>query len=490
MKKFLIMVPILAFIAGSSINDAAAVEGNISITMLPKRIESFSGNSVQITITVANPGAQKLQGTLVLDHKGIPREWLSFEQVKLEVAPGAEKTLALAVVIPFDAVNNRGYLRTTVDTAAGIKSNLVVLDIIQSIVRLDIVQQNILTVEKKHDLTLQLTTRLGAAAHGRISLKAPTAWQVPATLTFAAPEGTARKDFPFSVTPDKPGRYEIVCALEEEGAVGRGNARIAATEQYLVLPPDTVGLLEADLNHDGYPDIAIGNGKAECLVTTVAGGRILALINPATGRNQLWTQYPMLDEPYKDDDTWVEYGGINDVLERKMPGAIGNNTWVFKILSTSGEKAAFQMSCITPDGLAVAREISLAKSSPTVRMDYTFTNQTDKDKSLVWNSHPNMACGGTTDNNLIRVTTKDGVQEVPFEGAGGKALAPVDNTCLSYNAVTGEFVRHQTDLAESGLYVYQSADFYTVEFSFKAQTLKPGVSKTFFIDYTLGVGVQ
>ncbi|MCK5242641.1 hypothetical protein KAR34_09335 [bacterium] len=464
-------------------------QAQVKIKLAPNKVVFKSGEQTTLTVTLHNPTANTVAGTLVFDSDDdIPAEW--FNQAEWPVSIGAGKTQSqdVKIYVPKQAGRVDALLEARFKTKQGdvLKSRVVDVSVKSVSLHADIGDKYILTPNKPGKVIVRLLTNEHAMASGNITLAVPAGWKVsPEKQTYKV-VGTDIKEYVFTVTSAPSKSVEIITVRISS----KSGDEISIFQPFRALAGKEAVMFEADVNSDGIKDVVLGNKAIEVHVSAGLGGRILAYYSRATGSNQLYLDYPSLENmsPNFSQD-WIEYGGINDTYPA-WPGEVWNNEWSFAI-KKKGSERVLEMTTTTENQLLLERNIVLDDENPVLKVIYTVTNKSKQDARFTWENHPDLSPGpaaASHGKHTIVVPTKEGVIQEVFKPSLTKSYyTPSENWCVAWDKGSGEYFAQRFDLdMAKQIGAWKGKTFFTVEVISKAIELRPGEKKVFKLEYRIG----
>lgn len=457
------------------------------IALTPHRVEIFAGEEGEVRVEVRNPHAEAVTLDVSLQARDIPQNWIQNSPQTLSVPANGTATASFRLKVPHDAKGTTGRLSCTVDsTHRPQQSHFVYFHVPQHVLKADLGPLNLLQGGKKENLNLQIEVARQKAGPATIEFQAPDGWIVsPDQLTKVLP-ASGSVSIPLSITAPL-GADSASLGVK----IQAGGQTLAITEPYKVIGENQATVLEADINQDGVADFVLGNMKMEVACTPILGARILSMTDRATGRNQLFLDYPGA-APAGEGETekWTEYGGINDIFPRDWPGLIWNNRWGAATTQSGPETVSVLFSCQAGD-FRVEKEIRVAAGSSSAALVYNVDNLAKEPREFFWANHPDLAPGGTAgpEDSMV-VPTPSGRVVQPFRSRLQKAHHPAGaGWTLAHDATTGDFFAQKFDpsLVES-IGLWEAENFFTMEVIFNKTPLAAAQTKTFSIDYLIGRG--
>lgn len=460
------------------------IDKKIAVALSSASARAVLGETVDFTLRIKNPYDESVSAVIQVDCYGIPRQWLVKTEKTVSLEPREEKTEIFQVQIPEDAAEISGWLTARVlSSHAPVTSNLVYITVLQDHLYADIGPVNLLRAGKGERLNLELDSRGKKSESAKITFAATEGWTVkPATILKEIPK-EGKISVPFTLKAPKGASPDGMLTV----SIISGTYRYTIKEPFAVLPKNKAAVLEGDINQDGSTDLVLGNGLTELHCTPSIGGRILAVIDRPSGRNQLFLDYPKMKKTKGDTgDKWAEYGGINDTFPGEWPGAVWNNDWDYRVVAREGDAASVILSARTKDNLFIQRGITVRSDSPFIGLRYELRNMTDQPKEVYWSNHPDLALGVEAGPEDVFVVPSQ-VKKNYSPSLTKTHYIPTENWMLAYNSKTGEYFGQTFDRSFiEKIGIWEGENFFTMEQISGKITLKPGESKSFTIDYIAG----
>ncbi len=467
----------------------------LDVSLMPLPAQVFAGETVDLVFQVGNPLNEIAPAYIEVDHYQIPRSWMGDLEKTLWLKPGERREVRFPIHVPSDAKDRVGWFTVTADCPyAPATSNVVYMKVLESYVRPQIGSVNLLAAGASQPLTLTVDVHQKAEEPADVALSASAGWTVKPTRQKVALPTDGRVTVPFTLTaPAKPGASGAVTLSLTYG----GKTKVLK-EPYAVLPANGPGLLQGDVNQDGVVDFVLGNDKVELLCTPALGGRILSLVNRATGANQLFLDYPRVQRTQGDIwQKWAEYGGANDWFPNDWPGDVWNNDWKVQLVPPTKDKAAVIFYTQTKEGLVIQREMSVDAHSAAVEVKYELKNLSKAPQTIYWSNHPDMAPGGggASNEDLLVVPSREDngstslAKKTFFPRLEKTHYRPSEGWMLAYNNARHEYVGEVFDEKKvEKLGLWEGANFFTMEVILPKTELPPRTKRSFAVRYVVGRG--
>jgi hypothetical protein len=444
---------------------------------------AVSGETVDFALRIKNPYDETISAMIQIDCYGIPRQWLVKSGKTVSLEAGEEKTEIFQVQVPEDAAEISGWLTARIlSSRAPVTSNLAYITVLRGYLYADIGPVNLLRAGRSEKLDLSLDSRQKGPEPAKITFAAPEGWTVRPSIIFKEIPKEGKISVPFTLKAPKGASRNGTLAV----SILSGTYEYTIREPFAVLLKNKAAVMEGDINQDGSTDLVLGNGRTELHCTPSIGGRILAVIDRSSGRNQLFLDYPKVEKTKGDSaDKWAEYGGINDTFPGEWPGAVWNNDWDYRVVAREGDAVSAVLSAKTKDGLLIQKGIIVHSDSPFIGLRYELRNTTNQPREVFWSNHPDLAPGGEAGPEDIMILP---AAEHSYSPSLTKTHhTPAEDWMLAYDSKTGECFGQVFDksLVEK-IGIWEGKNFFTMEQISGKITLKPGESKNFMIDYIAG----
>jgi hypothetical protein len=460
----------------------------ILVKLAPEKIKIRAGEAKYFWVEIKNLTPQPVHGRVKLDSdRELPNEWFNQSTMPVDLKPRQGTKLPFRIKVPEEAGNLKTLLEAQLYASKQfIRSRVAVVEVVTPYFNVDLGPRNLFTVGDESEVRVTLSGL--EEDSGKVQLAVPGGWQVrPAEVEYLlTPDQPEDVTFWVKPTTSQPGTLTAVVQSREQGLV-------KAQEPTRALRGGEVVVLQGDLDDDGETDYVLGNRKVEVHVSSIRGGRMTGFFLQANGGgNQLYYDAVASLQSAAESSQWIEYGGINDTFPLNWPGEVWNNRWPTKIVET-GPGKGLEQSVRVANGLVLTRQLRLREDSQRLELTYLVQNQGAKPVKYRWHNHPDLAPGPKAEAQRsvrIQVPQASGNVNIPFAGNMTKEhYLPSQNWCLAWDSESDEYFLQQFDARRiEKIGVWQGKNFFTMEIISKEDTLNPGESKRFRVDYVAGKG--
>ncbi len=458
----------------------------------PSAHDIFAGENADLSLYVKNPHTETLPVYIDINRYNIPRSWMGDLEKVLYLKPGEDILIPFTIKVPKEAGGRVGWFTATVDCPySPVVTNASYVKVYRPYIRAEIGPVNLLRRGQEENLTLTFETRQKEPIKAEINFQTPPGWKtkIKKSSVELPKEGSVSLPFTLTISEGAPANGTLAVQIKWN------NGEITVHEPYAVLTAGLASLMTGDINQDGTSDFAIGNEKVEFHATPAIGGRLLSAVDRASGRNQLFLDYPGVERTRGDAwNAWAEYGGVNDWFPADWPGEVWNVDWDARVKETAGDRVSVVLSTVTRDNLFIQKEFSLTPQSSGLKMEYEIRNLGNTTKPMFWTNHPDLAPGGSADGQdqyIVPALDEKGrlyLARGNFEPRLQKShLVPGADWILAYDSADkGYLLQTFSRGLVDKIGVWEGKSFFTMELNFKKENLKPGAATRFGVDYIVG----